>query len=110
MSYWWREVAGWVLVLLGLFAFWRAYDLLLGKRVFEAGPLVVVGIIVFRGGIHLLKVAVAAQAARAMPEPTKQTTRRHVGVDRPYAPTDVKKVKPGPKPKAVASAAKPWEA
>ena len=109
MSYWWREVAGWVLVALGLFAFLQAYNLLLNKRVFEAGPLVVIGIIVFRGGIHLLKVAVAAQAARAMPEPTKHATRRHVGSDRPFGPTDVKTVKPGPRPKATASAAKPWE-
>ena len=60
MTYWLREVAGWALVAVGLFAFWQAYDLLLGKRLFEAGPLVVIGIIVFRGGIHLLKVAVAA--------------------------------------------------
>ena len=109
MSYWFREVAGWVLVALGLLAFWQAYDLLLGKRLFEAGPLVVIGIIVFRGGIHLLKVAVAAQAARAMPEPTKQTTRRPVGTARPVGPTDIKSVKPGPRPKAVASANKPWE-
>lgn len=109
MSYWWREVAGWGLVLVGLFGFWRAYELLLSKRVFEAGPLVVIGIIVFRGGIHLLKVAVAAQAARAMPEPAKQTTRRAVGTARPIGPTDVKTVKPGPRPKAATTAAKPWE-
>lgn len=109
MSYWWREVAGWVLVAIGLLGFWQAYSLLLSKRVFEAGPLVVIGIIIFRGGIHLLKVAVAAQAARAMPEPTKQMTRRAVGTARPIGPTDVKTVKPGPRQKATASAEKPWE-
>jgi hypothetical protein len=109
MSYWVREVMGWVLVACGLLAFFQSYNLLLNKRVFEAGPLVVVGVIVFRGGIHLLKVAVAAQAARAMPEPTKLATRRQLGTARPIGPTDVKTVKPGPRAKASAAAAKPWE-
>ena len=67
-AYWSREIAGWVLVLAGLYAFVVAYDLLLSKRIFEAAPMVFIGFIVFRGGIHVLKVAVAAQAARNLPE------------------------------------------
>ena len=67
MSYWLREIAGWVLVVIGLYVFLQAYGLLVNKRVFEAGPTVVIGFVVFRGGIHLLKVAVAAQAARKLP-------------------------------------------
>jgi hypothetical protein len=98
MSYWAREVAGWVLILVGLIVFWNAYGLLLARRVFESGPLVFVGFIVFRGGIHLLKVAVAAQAARALPEESKPATRRSIGPgQRPVGPTPVKSVVPGPR-------------
>ena len=66
-AYWSREVAGWLLILGGLFFFLAAYNLLLNRRVFEAGPLVFVGFIVFRGGIHLLKVAVAARICTQAP-------------------------------------------
>jgi hypothetical protein len=65
MRFWWREVAGWALVLIGLVMFSVCFVILLANpaypRVVEAGPLTVIGIIVFRGGIHLLKVAVAAR-------------------------------------------------
>lgn len=67
MSYWIREIAGWVLVVIGLAVFVMVYNLLLGKRVVEAWPLAFVGFVVFRGGIHLLKVALAARAATEMP-------------------------------------------
>jgi hypothetical protein len=63
MRFWFRELAGWVLVLLGLFVFYICLSILLtpGPYILEAGSLTLVGIIVFRGGIHLLKVAVAAR-------------------------------------------------
>ena len=61
MRYLLREIAGWVLVAIGLFVFYICLMLLLSQHVIEAGPLTVIGIFVFRGGIHLLKVAVAAQ-------------------------------------------------
>ena len=97
MSYWVREVAGWALVVIGLVQFFNAYDLLLRKRVFEAGPVVFIGFIVFRGGIHLLKVAVAAQAARALPEAAKPAPRRGPGLgSRPVGPTPSSQVLPGP--------------
>jgi hypothetical protein len=62
MRYWTREVAGWVLVVLGLLVFgWCIILLTVYHGIFESGPMVVAGIFVFRGGIHLLKVAVAAR-------------------------------------------------
>jgi hypothetical protein len=65
MRFWIRELSGWVLVLLGLFIFYTCYALLANvnapPRILEAGPLMFIGVIVFRGGIHLLKVAVAAR-------------------------------------------------
>jgi hypothetical protein len=64
MRFWLREVAGWLLVLLGLLVFYECFDVLvLSDRhmIFEAGSLVLIGIFLFRGGIHLLKVAVAAR-------------------------------------------------
>lgn len=96
MSYWVREIAGWVLLGLGLLAFFEAYSLLLRKRVFEAGPLVFVGFIVFRGGVHLLKVAVAAQAARNLSPAAAQPAKRARPVARPVGPTPAKSVLPGP--------------
>jgi len=95
-AYWSREVAGWVLVLGGLYAFLVAYDLLLGKRIFEAAPMVFIGFIVFRGGVHVLKVAVAAQAARNLPEAAQHPTRRVSRLPaRPVGPTLPGEVLPG---------------
>jgi hypothetical protein len=61
MRFWIREVAGWILVGLGLWVFLGCLDLLDRGRPIEAGSQTVIGFIVFRGGIHLLKVAVAAR-------------------------------------------------
>jgi hypothetical protein len=61
MRFWIREIMGWLLVGLGLFAFYMCVVLLFNHSVIEVGPLFVIGIVVFRGGIHLLKVAVAAR-------------------------------------------------
>ena len=61
MSYWIREIAGWLLVLLGLAIFFVVYQFCRVQFIFEAAILAVVGIFVFRGGIHLLKVAIAAR-------------------------------------------------
>lgn len=97
MSFWIREIAGWFITLLGLILFWLAYDLLLAKRVFEAAPMTFMGFIVFRGGIHLLKVAIAAQAARNLPEaPSRPTRRSPRPAARAVGPTPPKEVLPGP--------------
>src|SRR5262245_10962405 len=61
MRFWFRELAGWALVGLGLFIFYLCYAMLSQRMIWEAGQWSIVGIIVFRGGIHLLKVAVAAR-------------------------------------------------
>ncbi|HLN29214.1 MAG TPA: hypothetical protein VK395_15805 [Gemmataceae bacterium] len=62
MHFWSREVVGWVLIVVGLCLFYRCYSLLAGGHyILEGGTLAVVGIVVFRGGIHLLKIAVAAR-------------------------------------------------
>jgi hypothetical protein len=61
MRLWLREIAGWLLLLLGLGMLLLCYGLIQESRLFEAGPLSIIGIVVFRAGIHLLKVAVAAR-------------------------------------------------
>src|SRR5262249_49867509 len=61
MRFWTRELAGWALVGLGLFVFWKCYVLLMEYYFLQGGSLTVIGLIIFRGGIHLLKVAVAAR-------------------------------------------------
>ena|SRR5947209_3676720 len=61
MRFWIREVAGWMLVGLGLLVFYLCFALLMSRQILEAGSFTMIGIFVFRGGIHLLKVAVAAR-------------------------------------------------
>jgi hypothetical protein len=63
MRFWIREFTGWLLLALGLFIFYVCLLLLLDQppKLLPSGPLTLIGIIVFRGGIHLLKVAVAAR-------------------------------------------------
>lgn len=63
MRFWLRELAGWALVLLGLYLFLVLVSLLVNDppAFLEAGPFLIIAIFVFRGGIHLLKVAVAAR-------------------------------------------------
>jgi hypothetical protein len=78
MRFWLREVAGWALVALGLFMFYLSYAMLMQHMIWEAGQWSVVGIIVFRGGIHLLKVAVAARVCVQAAE--------LISADRPGAP------------------------
>jgi hypothetical protein len=64
MIYWVREAVGWLLLLLGLLIFWLVYDYCERHLIFEAWVALIMGIFVFRGGIHLLKVAVAARICR----------------------------------------------
>jgi hypothetical protein len=84
MRFWLRELAGWVLVALGLMTFYLCFDLLVNNHaILQTGPLVVIGIVVFRGGIHLLKVAVAArichQAQERPAAPSRKASRSTTG-------------------------------
>lgn len=79
MMYWVREIAGWLLVGVGILIFVTVYEFCERRWIFEAGILAVVGIFVFRGGIHLLKVAVAARVCRQAlekPAPAPAPARR----------------------------------
>jgi hypothetical protein len=67
-----RELMGWLLVVFGLLLLYECYVLIRDSRLFEAAPLSIVGIIVFRGGIHLLKVAVAARICSLAKERSRQ--------------------------------------
>ena len=69
--FWMREIVGWIFIVLGLYAFWLCYGLINSGKVFSPGPMVLIGIFLFRGGIHLLKVAVAARLCQ-QPEPKRQ--------------------------------------
>lgn len=111
-TYWSREIAGWLLVLAGLWMFWNTYVLLTNRRIFEAAPAAFISFVIFRGGVHLLKVAVAAQAARSLPETSAQPATRKASrmPTKSIAPTQVKSVVPGPKARAAAAAASNGEA
>jgi hypothetical protein len=62
------EIAGWLLLLIGLYIFYVCFGLLIEQppRFIQSIPLVTIGVVVFRGGLHLLKVAAAAQTCRLM--------------------------------------------
>jgi hypothetical protein len=64
MRFWIREIIGWLLLLAGMYVFFVCFAMLTNAtlaRVVEAGPLAFIGFVIFRGGIHLLKVSVAAR-------------------------------------------------
>jgi hypothetical protein len=85
MRYWIHEIAGWLLVGLGLFAFFACYQfLLLENRIIESGPLLVIGVFLFRGGLHLVKIAVAADVATR--------TQEHLALERRPSPRHREKV------------------
>jgi hypothetical protein len=85
MSFWLREIVGWLLVLAGLMMCYESYRMLKDSRILEVGPLSIIAIVVFRGGIHLLKVAVAARICREARNRT-QAGRPTVSPRRPEQP------------------------
>jgi hypothetical protein len=61
MRFWIRELGGWALILFGFFFFYMSCELVLQAQILYVWPVAIIGLVVFRGGIHLLKVAVAAR-------------------------------------------------
>jgi hypothetical protein len=65
MRFWIREIMGWLLVLGGLYGFFICLSFLVSEhaKIFEAAIFCVPSVFIFRGGIHLLKVSIAARLA-----------------------------------------------
>jgi len=80
MRFWMRESAGWLLVGLGMIVFLYSYDFLSAGHVVEGGEVSLIGIFLFRGGIHLLKVAVAARVCLQAQPPRPEERTAAVGV------------------------------
>ena len=80
MRYWIREIAGWLIVGVGLMLIYVAYEMCdrYQPRILEAWPMAISGIFVFRGGIHLLKVAVAARVCMQAQERLYPAQEREV--------------------------------
>lgn len=62
---WFREIAGWLLVVIALFVFFICLSFVGNQQVIEAGIFAGIGVFIFRGGIHLIKVSTAARVLAA---------------------------------------------
>jgi hypothetical protein len=81
MRFWWRELGGWLLIGLGLLCFAEVWYFCRHHWLLEAWPMTFIGIILFWGGIHLLKVAIAARICgeaqdRLYPVPVPEPKKR----------------------------------
>ena len=90
MRFWMREILGWLLIIAGLYVFVICLAILLqpAPRIFEAPILSVIGIVVFRGGIHLLKVAVAARVCMATQAEVRKPAPVEAGKKKTETPWD----------------------
>jgi hypothetical protein len=80
MRFWIREIAGWLLVFLGLYIFFVCLSEVVGQsrpRFLSAPFVLMVGFFIFRGGIHLLKVAVAARICLHAERQVARQAERH---------------------------------
>ncbi|MCY2937146.1 MAG: hypothetical protein NTV55_02165 [Planctomycetota bacterium] len=66
--YLWREMLACVLMLLGLFGCLQALGLVGQRQVIAASLVGILGLFIFRGGLSLLKVAVAARIVQSTQE------------------------------------------
>lgn len=73
-----REIAGWLLVLIGLAVFVWSGMMLYAGWILTAPPVALIGFIVFRGGIHILKVSVASRISYRAQRELMETARRPV--------------------------------
>ena len=82
MRFWWRELGGWILIGLGLACFAVVWQFCKHRWIVEAWPMTFIGMMIFWGGIHLLKVAMAARVCQQAQErlyPTGTPTPRSSG-------------------------------
>lgn len=76
MRFWIREVFGYVLIALGLLGMYYALAMFTKNMILHGTAFTVPSIFVFRGGIHLLKVAMAARIClHAQPESEAEKRR-----------------------------------
>jgi len=98
MSVWLREVAGWILLGLGVAAYAMLYLLLLNRWLLEGGILAFAGFMLLRTGTHLLKVATAARAASGVRALAVQANKPRAALPRAaVAGRPRESVLPGPK-------------
>jgi hypothetical protein len=69
VRFWAREIVGWILLALGLVGFYGCAVLIFNTtHITETVFLTVISIFLFRGGVHLIKVAVAARICQQAQE------------------------------------------
>lgn len=93
LLFWLREIAGWVLLVLGLLVFYECFALLLASKLIQVIPIMALGFIVFRAGIHLLKVSAAGLICLRAQEQLNEA--RDAAAPRRVAPTRLR-VRTGP--------------
>jgi hypothetical protein len=93
MRFWLREFAGWGLVGIGLAVFVIVYALFTNEHrtpmYVEGVTMAVIGVFIFRGGINLLKTAVAARVCEQAQEhlyPATVPPVRPTPAQRPVVP------------------------
>lgn len=85
MQFWSRELMGWMLLIFGIGVFLFAGHLLTmggadppNHYEIEVACVTIIGIVVFRGGLHLLKIATAAQLSQMPVPPTEKLTEPQI--------------------------------
>jgi hypothetical protein len=90
MTFWLRELAGWLLMLLGLCILYVCVTQLLQTQpawFIQVVPLFIIGIVIFRGGIHLLKVSIAARVCLRVHRAQQLGEKARPAVVQPNPPT-----------------------
>lgn len=64
MGFWIREIAGWLLILLGIYGYWIALAFLATQpsRLIEGATTAFMSTMLFRGGLLLVRISAAARA------------------------------------------------
>jgi len=90
MRFWTREIAGWLLILIALGIFFTSFELYVAPpgrgNILGAAGLSFIGFIIFRGGIHLLKVAAAVQVCQQARQEADRPAPRLRPLERPDHP------------------------